>query len=200
MKMQLGEEFDNNFLTDETRNYELVTDETMAYWATVLGAQVPGGVQPVAPTGTTETAALPPGMADRVDAYRKTRNNQFPNWYALQQRYFSLPEKSQGRKDFLVEFPQLKDYWDWNKAYKAKFPEIAQYTDEYAPPQYDYSFVSEITKPLERQIFAYFYSDKPLSEGANAELNRIWRNSNSGVDYQTFIDDVLRSYYAPTIQ
>ena len=200
LKMQLGDEFNDNFLTDETRNYELVTDETLAYWANILGKEVPGGVEPVAPEGTTDTATLPPGMAERVEAYRKTRNSQFPNWYALQQRYYGLPEGSQERKSFLVQFPQLKKYWEWNKEYKAQFPEIEQYADEYAPPEYDYSFVSEITQPLERSIFAYFYSDKPLSEGAIAELNRIWRNSNIGGDYQSFIDVVLKSYYAPTIQ
>ena len=200
LKMQLGREFDNNFLTDETRNYELVTDETLAYWANVLGKQVPEGVEPVAPEGTTDIPDVPPEMAAKVDAYRAVRNEQFPNWYALQQRYFGLPEGSQERRSFLAKFPQLKEYWDWNREFKAANPEIQQYTDEYAPPEYDYSFKSEITKPLERQIIAYFYSDKPLSEGAIAELNRIWRNSNVGGDYQSFIDVVLKSLYAPTIQ
>ena len=113
----------------------------------------------------------------------------FPNWYALQSRYYGQQPK-QERKAFLEQFPELKEYWDWNRTFKASHPNVETYVtkpeDEDAQPPFDYSFYKEISPTLARNLYAYFYADKPLSEGANAELTRIWRDNNVGGDYESF--------------
>jgi hypothetical protein len=203
----IGDDFNNYFLNDQTRDYSQVDTETLAGWAKMMGAFVPQTEQtagvladPDIDVGMLQSAS--PEVYAEVDAFRQIRSQQFPNYYALGQRYFGLAPGAE-RKAFLQQFPELIDYWDWSKQYKAAHPNVELYiTPQSGPqePQFDVSFMKEITAPLERQIYAYFYSDKPLSEGAIAELNRIWRNSNVGGDYQSFIDVVLKSLYAPTIQ
>jgi hypothetical protein len=100
---------------------------------------------------------------------------------------------SQERKDFLKKFPQVEKYWDWNKEYKAAHPEVAQYAEEYQPPQYDYSFLQEFTTSLTKQLYAYFLNETPLSSGAIEELNRIYNNSGQqGGSFDAFIELVIR--------
>ena len=137
-------------------------------------------------------------MAATVDAYRMLRKSLFPNYYALQQRYFGLPEGSQARKDFLVKFPKLKDYWEWNTQYKTAHPEVAEYADEYSPPEYDYTFMQEFSTPLIKQLYSYYLTDTPLSEGAIAELNRLYQNSGQqGGSFEAFLELVIRPKLTP---
>jgi hypothetical protein len=193
LQAQLGDQFQTYFLDKDSRNYELINPETLAYWAKVMGAMVPETATPVQPEGTTELPAVPPKMAATVDAYRMLRKSLFPNYYALQQRYYALPVGSQERKDFLKKFPQVEKYWDWNKEYKAAHPEVAQYAEEYQPPQYDYSFLQEFTTSLTKQLYAYFLNETPLSSGAIEELNRIYNNSGQqGGSFDAFIELVIR--------
>ena len=125
------------------------------------------------------------------------RNSLFPNWYALSQRYFGLPEGQQ-RKDFLKKFPQVKDYFDWNSAYKESHPEIQEYADIYRPPEYDYTFMKEFTQPLVKQLYQHYLNSTPLSTGAINELNRIWQaNGQQGGDFDTFLEVVIRPMLMP---
>ena len=202
-----GQEFQDNFLDDQTRNYELVDTETLAAWAKMIGGLVPNTAetQGVIEDPDINTDALnqaSPEVYAEVDAYKSTRNKMFPNWYALQERYYNYPEGSQERKDFLAQFSELKDYWDWNRNFKASHPNIALFTtppeDQPVEPQYDTTFAKELTPTVVRQLYSYFYADKPLNDGALAELNRIWRKYNyPGDSFQNFIDGVIGSLIAP---
>ena len=204
VKQDLGPEFQENFLDDPTNNYGLVDVETMAGWTKILGGYVPKttDTESVINDPDIDATALksaPPEELAEVNAYRQVRSTMFPNHYALGQRYFGLPEGS-ARQAFLARFPELKEYWDWNKAYKAAHPAIAKYSSNTSESgvQYDLSFVSEFSQPLLRSLYAYFYADRSLSDGSIAELNRIWElNGSQGEDFQNFIDVIVRSAIAP---
>jgi hypothetical protein len=140
---------------------------------------------------------VPPQMQAEVDAYNKTRNANFPNWYALQQRYYNLPPGDE-RKGFVKQFPVLKEYWDWNRAYKESHPNIEKYQQEYDAPRYDYSFMQDFTQPLYKSLYQYFLNNKPLSAGALDELTRIWNeNGKQGDTLDGFINEVIRPLLSP---
>jgi len=44
-----------------------------------------------------------------------------PELEGVMMGYYDLPERSQARRDYIAAHPELKDYWDKNKAYVAAF-------------------------------------------------------------------------------
>ena len=68
----------------------------------------------------------PQDQAQEVQAYWDTRNKLFPNITAVQSAYFD------GGKDpaMLRQFPELKEYWDWNRQYKELHPGVKAYIEE----------------------------------------------------------------------
>jgi hypothetical protein len=122
-----GDVFTDAFLNQETRSYDSISVNTLARWAQALGGRAPQQVAPAEDDidfGKLELA--PDWIAEAVDTYRQERNANFPNWYAVQQRYFALP-KGAARRAYLGQFPWLKDYWDWAREYKAAHPEIVDF-------------------------------------------------------------------------
>jgi hypothetical protein len=194
-----GNKFSLNFLDKETRDYDSINNETLAFWANQMNGLVPETVTPEEPEGNQDIQQLPQGMGANVEAYRKIRNSLFPNWYALQQRYFALPEYSQERKNFLKQFPILKEYWEWNDAYKEEHPEVELYSDVFKPEeQYDYTFFGEFSAPLLKSLYSYYLTGTPLSEGAISELNRIYQISGKqGGSFDAFIELVIRPRLTP---
>jgi len=180
---------------------------TLAYFANFLGGQVPETEATAPVTGTPDfledkLQLAPPDEAQAMDNYRQLRDQLHPNWYALQSWYFGLDKGE--RKKFLARFPELVNYWDWNKAYKQENPVVTKYTtkpseaEKTYPQQYDYSFVQEFSPALSRQLLAYYYAKRPLTSGTSAELRHIWQQyGRPGGDYQTFLDDVLANVIAP---
>lgn len=118
---QLGEAFTAQFLSNETRDYDSLSIETLAGWAQAMGGDVPGNVTPaetgLALEGNQVTAAY--------QIYGATRDRLFPNMdeiYQKQNEYYTLDKM--GRKYFLKQNPDLKAYWDWRRGYIEQHPEI----------------------------------------------------------------------------
>jgi hypothetical protein len=202
---EFGPLFEQGFLDDPTGKYEMLDVETLAYWARTMGGTVPEVPETEAITATPdifweELAYAPEREAAAVEAYRSIREDQFPAWYALQSYYFSLPKDE--RKTFLKEFPELKDYWDWNRQYKKENPVIKKYTrkpseDQYQMP-YDLGFIADFDRGTSRQLYAYYVMDEPLTSGALYELRLAWLNNGQiGGDFDTFLDEILRGAVAP---
>lgn len=202
---QFGNLFTDGFLNDETRNYDMLDIETLAFWANSMGGDVPmteqtAGVLSEPDFLMSKIEMAPPNEAAAMDAYRNTRNQLFPNWYALQNMYFALDKPD--RRTYLSQFPELIEYWDWNRSYKEANPVVEKYTQapdtSDVPVMYDLSFMREFTPGLTRQLYSHYYSGTPLSGGTMMELNRLWNiNKRPGGDFQTFLDDVLRGAVAP---
>jgi hypothetical protein len=198
LQASLGSDFQDNFLDDKTRNYDLVTDETLAFWSSQMKNVLPENApEPVPNPSYQEQPTIPPKMEAEVNAYKETRNANFPNWYATQERYYALPPGIE-RKAFLGQYPWLKEYWDWNREYKTSHPNIEKYQTEYEPPYYDYSFMQDVTQPLYKQLYQYYINGVPLSTGAINELNRLWMDSGQqGDSLDGFINDVIRPLLSP---
>jgi hypothetical protein len=203
VREQFGPMFQNFFLDNETRDYNELDVETLAYWTKLLGGTTPR---------TAETSALndmpdvmmdrlqmaPPEDAAAVNAYRKNRNDLFPNWYAMSQWYFGSKPGAE-RKAFLQQFPELKEYFDWNRAYKAQHPVIEQYVAAEPSEEYDYSFIQDLTPSTSRQLLGHYYAGEALTSGVLAELRRIWVDNDypGGGDFEHFIEEFLRLAIAP---
>ncbi|KKN17788.1 hypothetical protein LCGC14_0962280, partial [marine sediment metagenome] len=196
---QLGQDFYDLFLNKETRSYADIPLEHLASWAHLLGGYVPENAEnrieykELAPP----LNQLPPEYADIIDTFREQRNVKFPNWFAVQNRYFAAgPAKSQARKDYLAEWPELEAYWDWREDQLEGNEFLKSYYRRYDLENYEAGSlgslgVAEIlTNPiLVRQLMADRYGGQSLTTGALAELRRIYELLQSpGGDFKEWID------------
>jgi hypothetical protein len=130
---QMGEEFQTAFLNSETRSYESIDLQTMSFWAQRLGIPAPDSklLPPdnlnslLVQAGLLPTALnlMPNDVAQAVEDYRGQRDTDHPNWFALQQRYFSLQSRGE-QQEFLRQFPDLADYWEDNREFKSANPQL----------------------------------------------------------------------------
>ena len=122
-KNQLGQDFDDNFLSKTTRNYESLPVETLAAWAHLLGGYTPKveqtrGVEQI----DYQLDLWPEDVAQAYQKYQDERNQLFPAFWLAQNKYFDLPRNQ--RQGFLKKFPELAQYWQWKRDYAAKNPII----------------------------------------------------------------------------
>ncbi len=118
---QLGDLFQQAFLDKETRSYDAIDNDTLAYWSQVMGGYVPeveGGSKVI--SGGLQFS--PAQTAESYQVYQDTREKEYPGISALQEFYFVLPEAQQ--QVFMDNNPQLQKYWDWRDTYLAKNPEV----------------------------------------------------------------------------
>ncbi len=196
---QLGQDFFDLFLNKETRSYGDIPVEYLASWAHLLGGFVPENkdnrieYKELAPP----LEQLPPQFADIIDTFRDTRNTKFPNWFAVQQRYFaSGPKKSQARKDYLAEVPMLENYWDWRDDQLEGNEFLKAYYRRYDLETRDAGSLGSLSVPeiltnpiLMRQLMSDRYGGQSLTSGALAELRRIYELLQSpGGDFKEWVD------------
>jgi len=174
----LGERFTSDFLEDETRNYDLLDVPTLAAWTRSLGGTVPDtDTTQMDPDIDPSIQYSSPQVRAVVNSYRAERNETFPNWYALQSAYYNAPPAQ--RPAFMAQFPELKEYWDWNSQYKQQHPEVAQYTasqQQAAADTIDYSFFKDFSTPVASQVMGWVYAGQTLTSGVLTELRYIWEN------------------------
>ena len=217
---QLGQLFKTAFLDNKTRSYDAIDNESLAYWTKILGGTVPSTDQTAGVIGMPKTTmptmmGYPAKLAEKVEAYKEERNKLFPNWYIQQQEYYS-----RGRDNEVLKiYPELKKYWNWNRAYKKSHPEMQDYWDEISgqssstTPQFGGARVPIETAPQEltddemmqidpvllKQLTYYYYGDNPLSKGAKNELEIVWRKwGKPGGTLDYFIDNILKNNFVPT--
>jgi hypothetical protein len=196
ISQQLGRDFEESFLDKETRNTDAIPLPLLAQWAKALGGQAP--VSPQVPqSGVTlpppDLNLLTPEQDQEITTYRETRDAKFPNWYALGQRYYSLPPGAQRRR-FIEQFPEYAAYTAWNRRYKKDHPTVqwfGQHFDIEAGGNVLGSVgMSEImSNPiLSGQLFGYREANAPLTAGALEELMRVWEeNGSPGQSFQDWL-------------
>lgn len=190
---EFGRTFQDAFLSKETRSYDSIKVETLAVWARALGGALPQVPETQAEEvlGTEPLRLYSPEIASGVQDYQAERAQKYPNYYALQNLYYDIPDSDKkGRRDFLARFPELKEYWEWNRAYKKSHPEL----DEYWNKQKMTRVISEkdlaqVDEVLLRELYASALLGQELSEGALAELSRLAREY--GVSTDEYIKMVL---------
>lgn len=89
-------------------------------------------------------SSVSPELAAKYDEWLE----RYKQVAALQDKYYSFPEGSQQRKDFLVQNPQLKAYFEWNSKFWQENPELAALLGkEVKPPSTSGGFVQTFGKP-----------------------------------------------------
>jgi hypothetical protein len=66
-----------------------------------------------------------PETAWRVQTFYDMREQEHKDWYTLQNKYYSLPEKE--RSKFLIQNPDLKSYWNDRKDWMNKNPDLVRF-------------------------------------------------------------------------
>jgi len=191
---QLGPQFQDAFM--EQRVYDAIPIDKMAEWAHRIGAMVP--MEQVTP----ETGQMP--MVDMWDAdaansyqtYSDTRNKEFPNWFAIEQRYFDTPRNKQ--KVYLNDHPELLEYWEWKDQYRSAHPEIepimayksAQYQQENAMMKEQ--LTGSMPEELMVQLQGYILTGRNMGPGAWEALRYVWEKA--GMPYgnlKKWVDEEL---------
>jgi hypothetical protein len=125
----LGDEFKTLFLDKDTRNLDAVPMKTVLGWANALdqllqepvaGAQLPNP-DPYKLTFTTDAqnAAYQKFYDEKMAAFGGS-----DAFYALQDGYYALPEKSEARKQYLIRNPRLKVAWENEDKFYDENPDI----------------------------------------------------------------------------
>jgi len=288
MRDQLGDQFNDAFLSKETRSYDSINTQTLAMWAQTMGSTLPkaAGTIPEAPVtlASPEIAQayqdfrdqvekrwpniysvqeiyyrIPPGKVQdayaqkhpEIDQYNQFKNayfaahpdiipyaigeenkvynanpqvqalyyqyqaqrdRQFPNVFQLQDQYYQI-DPSQ-RKAFRTQYPELTQYWDWQREFLRQYPQMIPYiksTESLAQavlgeqintptvPQVttpDNTALQQFTPAMLRALLGYYQADQPLSAGAQKELQRIWTQAGRPAgDLKTWLEQVVRPLF-----
>lgn len=212
----LGNQFRESFLDSETRDFDSIDTETLAYWSRVMGGNVPDVDATQKVTGmsdfeipTLPNATMEPGQVDSgyssmpspdfMQQYEAQRSQMFPNYKTLQDTYWSLPENQ--RSGFLQEYPELKNYWDWNKAYKIQHPQVGDYIDqrnaEYAKEnpmdQAVRTYAQDMDPALRMSLLFTYYAGQDATGSAKAVLRQDWdKLGRPGMDFEDWLAKVLK--------
>jgi len=112
---QLGDMFNQAFLDKETRSYDAIDTETLAYWAKMLGGDMIEGT-PTVPEGTA-LHVPPPELRQEVESFYTERDAKFPNigdWIGV----------SQGTE---MTVPIVDQYYEWRTDWLAEHPDAIPY-------------------------------------------------------------------------
>jgi hypothetical protein len=132
LKSQLGDKFANSFINKETRSYDSIDPLTMQVWLKLMGGK-PVGSLTADQEVMTELAHLKftdPETSWRVQTFYDMREQNYPNFYKLQNGYYSQNGKL-ARDRYLQKNPELKSYWDARKKWMSKNPDLVRFlTDD----------------------------------------------------------------------
>lgn len=187
---QLGDKFERAFINKETRSYDSITVQELARWSQMLGGLLPDVDATSALIENPEPPVefYPPALAAQIEEYQDERRKRYPNYYAIQSAYFSIPETDRkGRREFIKRFPQLAEYWDWKREYEKNHPEMAPYFEagrnaaaggqgqqqRASGPRLSDKELAQVDAVLLRQVAAWRLTGAPLTSGAYQELSRL---------------------------
>jgi hypothetical protein len=175
---QLGPEFER-FLDKETRNEQGMDVQLLAYWAqTFKEMRLPNVAELEGMQKPEPLALYPSEMEQKIMAYQQEREAMVPNYYALQSNYYALPQGAQ-RKAFLMQFPELKQYWGWKDAQRKANPDLADYFGINETQTNWEMALNDVDKVLMPALLGRL-AGQPLSVGANAELRRLYEMHGRG--------------------
>lgn len=200
---QLGQTFQEYFLDKNTRSYDAIPTDKLGYWAYAIGGMVPNieTMQPITEGGYPQVDTWSPELSAGYQAYMDERDSLFPNWYAIQNRYYNNTPKSQ-RRAYLSKHPELKEYWAWNRNYKAQHPELqpiisykeARNQTENVP---GIEAMQNMPEELTLQLTNYAITGSNMGPGAWEALNYVW--NKAGQPYGS-LKDWIDYVIVPTVR
>lgn len=178
-RAEMGALFQQSFLDKETRSYETLDVETLTDWARMLGGMVPS--PPAAEAASPQMAnnlggagsplnLFSPAVTTVTDEFFRQRTEMFPNWFEVQSGYYDLP-KGAARTRYLLEHPELKEFWDWRQRWYGAYPQYKPVMDGTAFKRVD---TTNWPPMLEDFVRTYAYTGKGLPQGARKALEQVW--------------------------
>ncbi len=187
IKNQLGSEFAAAVIDSTTKNYEAVSVQKLAEWNAALGGTTPN-VGSVDVDGVTKLLKLSDKTVNEVDEYTTLKDEKFPGISVIQTSYFNLP-KSQ-RAEYLTYFPQLEEYWEWNRQYKNEHPNVQTWQDErsvYYNEETCYKSYADMSERTQTELEYAKATGNELSDAARYELSSLY-DKYSNPNFLSFED------------
>ena len=187
---QLGPEFKTAILDSTTKNYEAVSVQKLAEWNAALGGTTPN-VGSVDVDGVTKLLQLSDKTINEVDEYNTLKDEKFPGISVIQTKYFELPKGQ--RAEYLTYFPQLEEYWEWNRQYKNEHPNVQTWQDErsaYYNEETCYKSYAEMSERTQTELEYVKVTGNELSDAARYELSSLYdkyANANF-LSYEDYIE------------
>lgn len=163
--------------------------EWQAQYATMNPAVIPY-------MASGDLAEADPDTQFIVFQYRSEKARLFPGIGTALDQYYAYPKGSAERKALYRQRPELQAYWDWERDFLARFPDVTQYvkseasalkamfgedyTGKYGTPVNPSSFTPE----AQTALTSYFRYGDSLSYGAQKYLYYQWEKS--GMPFSSF--------------
>jgi hypothetical protein len=132
VREHLGAEFQDAFMSKETRNYDAIPAETMAVWLKMIGTDPLGGLtadQRMLVNLYGKVQMTDPETANRVQVFYDSRKGTYPGFYEKQSEYYKLDKTK--RKGYLLKNPELQQYFTFRKNFMRDNPDLVPYlTDD----------------------------------------------------------------------
>ena len=174
---QMGPEFRNAInaiINSTTKNYKAVPIQKLAEWNAMLGDTNPN-VACVDVKGVERVMRMNDRAVNVVQQYNEIKNSQYPVIDVIQNMYYEVPKDQ--RKTFLQSFPQLSDYWEWNRNYKNKHVKVSKWLDDrsaaYNEDAYHNSY-AKMSQRTQKELEYAKAAGKDLSDFTNWELSRLY--------------------------
>lgn len=121
----------------EKIDYKSLSLEELTRWARLTNREIPKTADTEGITTQKRGEGLPQLYEGEdlkiLNDYIAQRDELYPDRVWQSDQYHAL-ESSTDKKIYLSKYPELKQYWEWNKIYKEKFPIVKEWQDKYSDP------------------------------------------------------------------
>ena len=166
-KEHLGEEFIDKILNGDSVDYNALDLEELSRWARMAKGIVPQTTDTAGMQGTLPDKDMPVMYDEQqllqLNVYFDERDRLYPNQSWQNKAYHNLTTKRE-KNIYLAKYPELKQYWEWNKAYQTQAPVVKEW------------LTRNVTETGEA-VDPYYGVSKELVDGYRAEKARLFPNS-----------------------
>ena len=194
IQKDLGPEFYYALFNKDTKNYEAVPTQKLAEWNAALGGTNPN-VGSIDVEGVTRVMQLSQPVINAQEEHDRIKEERFPGIGTIQDIYYSLPKDQ--KKDFIAQFPQLEDYWEWNRQFKADHPEYVQWEQDRSDVFNErtmYLSYGDMSQRTQQELEYSAATGKDISDFANQELGRLYRKhaNPSFMTYEEYVEGLKK--------
>ena len=189
---QLGPEFYYALFNKETKNYEAVPVEKLAEWNAALGNTNPA-VGSIDVEGVERVMKLSQTVVDEVEEHDRIKAEQYPGISVIQDGYYALPKDQ--RADYMKVFPQLEDYWEWNRQYKNEHQDYVRWENERSGHYNErtlYQSYGDMSERTQQDLEYAAKTGKELRDFSKQELERLYKKyaNPNFMSFEDYVKDL----------
>ena len=181
--------------------------EAYEIWRNAFLAQHPD-VIPFAIGESNKVYYARPEVQQYYYQYMAERDQMYPNIMQTQTDYFARPEPA--RDAYLVDHPELVEYWDWRRETMTQYPDMIPYlmsaeslagmvanpygkkeipTDQLSPEEF-----KQFDALLISLLYGYYYAGQPLDTAAKKMLRDILKDSGRDMTLPEYIEFIRNNF------